>query len=57
MEPLLPSEYTVGSAAPSEVLAATVKTLLVGAGCEEIMRPVLTSAEKITGLTRTPGNR
>jgi phenylalanyl-tRNA synthetase beta chain len=55
MEPLLPSEYTVGSAAPSEVLAATVKTLLVGAGCEEIMRPVLTSAEKITGLTRTPG--
>ena len=54
IEPILPSEYTVGSAAPVEILARSVKTLLVGAGCEEIMRPVLTSFEKISTRTRTP---
>lgn len=55
LKPLLPSEYTVGSAAPVEMLARSVKDLLVGAGCEEIIRPVLTSREKIRDLTRTPG--
>ncbi|MCK5786195.1 MAG: phenylalanine--tRNA ligase subunit beta [Candidatus Sabulitectum sp.] len=54
MGPILPSEYTVGSAAPVEILARSVKALLVGAGCEEIMRPILTSFEKISTLTRTP---
>ncbi len=54
IEPILPSEYTVGSSAPVESLARSVKSLLVGAGCEEIMRPVLTSFEKISTLTRTP---
>lgn len=54
IEPILPSEYTVGSSAPVENLARSVKSLLVGAGCEEIMRPVLTSFEKISTLTRTP---
>ncbi len=54
IEPLLPAEYTVGSAAPVELLARSVKSLLVGAGCEEIMRPILTSFEKISTRTRTP---
>ncbi|PIE52726.1 phenylalanine--tRNA ligase subunit beta [Candidatus Fermentibacteria bacterium] len=54
LEPLLPSEYTVGASAPSELLASAVKTLLVGLGCEEIIRPVLTSCEKICDLTATP---
>lgn len=55
IEPVLPSEYTVGSAAPVELLSRSVKSLLVGAGCEEILRPVLTSREKIVTLSRTPG--
>lgn len=54
IKPLLPSEYTVGSAAPSQLLARSVRTLLVGAGCEEIIRPVLGSMRKIRELTRTP---
>ena len=54
IEPILPSEYTVGSAAPVEILARSVRSLLVGAGCEEIMRPILTSFEKISTRTRTP---
>jgi len=54
MEPLLPSEYTVGSIAAVEALARAVKVLLVGAGYEEIIRPVLTSEEKISIRTRTP---
>jgi phenylalanyl-tRNA synthetase beta chain len=54
IKPVLPSDYTVGSAAPVEILARSVKALLVGAGCEEVMRPVLTSFEKISTLTRTP---
>jgi len=37
-----------------ELLARAVKSLLLGVGCEEILRPVLTSREKIKGLTRTP---
>lgn len=53
-EPVLPWEYTVGAAAPVELLARSVRSLLVGAGCEEIIRPVLTSMEKIAVLTRTP---
>lgn len=54
MKPVLPSEYTVGSAALVELLARSVKSLLAGAGCEEMIRPVLTSREKIKTLTRTP---
>ncbi len=54
MEPILPSEYTVGSASSVEILACSVKSLLVGAGCEEIMRPILTSFDKISIRTRTP---
>ncbi|MCD4708751.1 MAG: phenylalanine--tRNA ligase subunit beta [Candidatus Sabulitectum sp.] len=54
MTPVLPSEYTVGSAAPVETLARSVKALLVGAGCEEIMRPILTSFDRISIRTRTP---
>ena len=54
IDPVLPTEYTVGSAAGIELLARSVKSLLVGTGCEEIIRPVLTSREKIKVLTRTP---
>jgi phenylalanyl-tRNA synthetase beta chain len=55
IEPLLPGDYTLGRASAESMLASSVKLLLVGAGCEEIIRPVLTSAQKITGLTLTPG--
>jgi phenylalanyl-tRNA synthetase beta chain len=54
IEPMLPSGYTVGAAAPVELLVSSVKALLVGAGCEEIMRPVLSSFEKIATFTGTP---
>jgi phenylalanyl-tRNA synthetase beta chain len=54
IKPVLPSDYTVGAAASVEILARSVKDLLVGAGCEEVMRPVLTSFEKVSTLTRTP---
>lgn len=55
IEPLLPGGYTLGRASSESMLASSVKLLLVGAGCEEIIRPVLTSAQKITGQTLTPG--
>ncbi len=54
IQPVLPSEYTVGAAAPVEALSAGIKLLLLGTGCEEIIRPVLTSGEKITAFTGTP---
>ncbi len=54
IEPLLPGDYTLGRASADSMLASSVKLLLVGAGCEEIIRPVLTSAQKITELTLTP---
>lgn len=53
-EPLLPSEFTIGRSARVEDLALAVRTLMVGAGCEEILRPVLSSKERITGVSRTP---
>jgi len=54
IEPLLPGDYTLGRASADSMLASSVKLLLVGAGCEEIIRPVLTSAQKITEQTLTP---
>lgn len=55
-EPLLPEQFTLGRCAPIEDLADAVRFLLVGTGCEEILRPVLTSSEKVTKLTRTPNS-
>lgn len=54
IEPLLPGDYTLGRASADSMLASALKLLLVGAGCEEIIRPVLTSARKITEQTLTP---
>lgn len=54
IEPLLPGDYTLGRASADSMLASSVKLLLVGAGCEEIIRPVLTSAQKVTEQTLTP---
>ncbi len=53
-EPLLPEQFTIGHSAPVEELVDAVRTVLIGAGCEEILRPVLTSLRKIKGITRTP---
>ena len=53
-EPLLPEEFTIGHSAPIEELVDAVRTVLIGAGCEEILRPVLTSWRKIKEITRTP---
>ncbi len=44
-EPLMPTEYTVGGSSPAEALAGAVRDVLVGAGCEEVLLPVLTSAD------------
>lgn len=55
-EPLLPEQFTLGKCAPIEDLADAVRLLLVGTECEEILRPVLTSREKVTELTRTPND-
>ena len=55
-EPLLPEQFTLGKCAPIEDLADAVRILLAGAGCEEILRPVLTSRSKVKNLTRTPSN-
>lgn len=46
--PVLPGDYTVGRPAPEEQLADAVRLLLVGAGCEEILRPVLGSEERLS---------
>jgi phenylalanyl-tRNA synthetase beta chain len=54
MEPLLPEEFTVGRPAAVEELGDQVRLILTGAGCEEIMRPVLGSMERITGRSATP---
>jgi len=53
-EPLLPQQFTPGRCAPVEDLADAVRLLLVGTGCEEILRPVLSSREKVVELSRTP---
>ena len=55
-EPLLPKQFTIGKCAPIEDLADAVRILLAGAGCEEILRPVLTSRAKVKDATRTPGD-
>ncbi|MEN8208016.1 MAG: phenylalanine--tRNA ligase subunit beta [Candidatus Fermentibacteria bacterium] len=55
-EPLLPEQFTLGKCAPIEDLADSVRILLAGAGCEEILRPVLTSRAKVKDATRTPGD-
>ncbi|MFO8182780.1 MAG: phenylalanine--tRNA ligase subunit beta [Candidatus Aegiribacteria sp.] len=52
--PLLPDCFTTGRSAPVEELADAVRLLLVGAGFEEVLRPVLTSREKVRETTRTP---
>lgn len=52
--PLLPDSFTTGRTAPIEELADAVRLLLVGAGFEETLRPVLTSREKVLQTTRTP---
>lgn len=52
--PLLPESFTIGRGAPVEELADAVRTVLVGAGCEEIMRPVLSSYRKIREVSATP---
>ncbi len=54
IDPLLPGDYTLGSPSPESRLGAAVKLLLVGAGCEEILRPVLTSPGKVSLQTLTP---
>jgi phenylalanyl-tRNA synthetase beta chain len=46
--PVLPGDYTVGRPAPEEELSDSVRVLLVGAGCEEILRPVLGSADRLS---------
>jgi len=56
IEPLLPKEFTVGRAAGIEELSDQIRLILVGTGCEEIMRPVLSSRERIVGKSSTPVN-
>jgi len=53
-QPLLPESFTRGRSAPVEELADSVRLLMVGAGFEEVLRPVLTSMEKVLDMTGTP---
>lgn len=46
--PVLPGDYTVGRPAREEQLADSVRNLLVGAGCEEVLRPVLGSRDRLS---------
>ena len=55
-DPLLPEQFTLGKCAPIEDLADAVRILLAAAGCEEILRPVLTSRAKVKDATRTPSD-
>jgi len=52
--PLLPDDFTIGRSAPEEELADAVRMVLAGTGCEEILRPVLSSSDRIERLSRTP---
>jgi phenylalanyl-tRNA synthetase beta chain len=54
-EPIPLRDYTIGRASPRQLLADELRTAMVGMGCEEILRPVLVSLEKLSGLTGTPG--
>ncbi|HOZ18099.1 MAG TPA: 4-hydroxy-3-methylbut-2-enyl diphosphate reductase [Candidatus Fermentibacter daniensis] len=42
-EPLMPEGYTIGASAAIEDLADAVRIMLAGAGCEEVLLPILTS--------------
>lgn len=53
-DPILPEDFTVGQSAPIEDLSDAIRVVLVGSGCEEIMRPVLISRKKLVELSRTP---
>ncbi len=53
-EPLLPGGFTRGRSSPLADLADAVRLLMVGAGFEEILRPVLTGMEKAAVRTRAP---
>jgi len=53
-EPLLPGSFTMGRSADVEDLSDAVRGLMAGAGCEEILRPVLTSMKKVRDMTGTP---
>ena len=55
-DPLLPEQFTLGKCAPIEDLADAARILLAAAGCEEILRPVLTSRAKVKDATRTPSD-
>jgi phenylalanyl-tRNA synthetase beta chain len=44
--PLLPEEFTLGAEAPVEETAEAVRAILVGLGCEELILPVLQSADR-----------
>ena len=46
--PVLPGDYTVGRPAAEEDLSDALRAVLVGAGCEEVLRPVLGSAERLS---------
>ena len=52
-DPLLPESFTIGRSSGTQELSDSVRLLMAGAGCEEIVRPVLTSREKVMDLTAT----
>ncbi|MBD3369401.1 phenylalanine--tRNA ligase subunit beta [Candidatus Fermentibacteria bacterium] len=54
-QPVRLSGYTIGRVSPRQLLADELRTVLVGMGCEEILRPVLVSETKLRELTDTTG--
>ncbi len=53
-EPLLPPHFTVGRESSTARLARALGLVMAGAGFEELMRPVLSSRERLVRLSVTP---
>jgi phenylalanyl-tRNA synthetase beta chain len=54
-EPIMPERFTVGKSAPIEELCARVREIMVGAGFQESLSPVLSSREALVRKMRLEG--
>ncbi len=54
-EPIMPERFTVGKSAPIEELCARAREIMVGAGFQESLSPVLSSREALVRKMRLEG--
>jgi phenylalanyl-tRNA synthetase beta chain len=54
--PLLMKSYTIGAARPEVKFIDKARELAVGLGCQEIMSPVLSNKDVLSGKMQMPGN-